>query len=109
VSFGNRATTSTPAGRAATQVVLNEFLRNRNDQLLDFVNRGIDGETEMWQDGTLISTATARLTPEQSRELTLKIMALIDEAVDNYRNQTGENVRPVTIRADVFPLPTIGD
>jgi hypothetical protein len=87
---------------------MNEFLRNRNDQLLDFVNRGIGSEDEAWQDGTLISTATARLTPEQSKELTIKIMGLIDEAVDKYRNQTGENVRPVTIRADVFPLPHLG-
>ncbi|GAA1965705.1 helix-turn-helix domain-containing protein [Microbacterium deminutum] len=109
VSFGSPAAMTTPAGRAATQVVMNEFLRNRNEQLLDFVNRGIGAEDEMWQDGTLVSTATARLTPEQSKELALKIMALIDEAVDNHRNQTGENVRPVTIRADVFPLPKIGD
>ena len=105
VSFASPAAMTTPAGRAATQVVMNEFLRNRNDQLLDFVNRGIDGADELWQEGTLVSTATARLTPEQSKELALKIMALIDEAVDNYRNQTGENVRPVTIRADLFPLP----
>ena len=108
LSFANPDAMATPAGRAATQVVMNEFLRNRNDQLLDFVNRGIGGEDEIWQDGTLISTATARLTPEQSKELTIKIMALIDEAVDNYRNQTGENVRPVTIRADLFPLPALG-
>ena len=47
-------------------------------------------------------------TPEQSKDLALKIMALIDETVDNYRNQTGENVRPVTIRADLFPLPQLG-
>jgi DNA-binding transcriptional ArsR family regulator len=109
VSFASPDAMATPAGRAATQVVMNEFLRNRNDQLLDFVNRGIGGEEEMWQDGTLISTATAQLTPEQSKELATKIMALIDEAVDNNRNQTGENVRPVTIRADLFPLPTLGD
>ena len=109
VSFANPDAMATPAGRAATQVVMNEFLRNRNDQLLDFVNRGIGGEDEMWQEGTLISTATARLTPQQSKELTIKIMTVIDEAVDNYRNQTGENVRPVTIRADVFPLPTLGE
>lgn len=109
VSFGTRAAMTTPAGRAATQVVMNEFLRNRNEQLLDFVNRGIDAEEEMWQEGTLISTASTRLTPEQSKELAFKIMALIDEAVDNHRNQTGENVRPVTIRADLFPLPTLGD
>jgi DNA-binding transcriptional ArsR family regulator len=108
VSFANPDAMATPAGRAATQVVMNEFLRNRNDQLLEFVNRGIGGEDESWQDGTLISTATARLTPEQSKQLTLQIMAVIDEAVDNYRNQTGENVRPVTIRADVFPLPQLG-
>jgi DNA-binding transcriptional ArsR family regulator len=109
VSFGSPATVTTPAGRAATQVVMNEFLRNRNDQLLDFVNRGIEGEDETWRDGTLISTATARLTPEQSKELSLKLVALIDETVDNYRNQTGENVRPVTIRADLFPLPHLGE
>jgi DNA-binding transcriptional ArsR family regulator len=109
VSFGSPATVATPAGRAATQVVMNEFLRNRNDQLLDFVNRGISGEDEMWRDGALISTATARLTPEQSKDLSLKIMALIDETVDNYRNQSGENVRPVSIRADLFPLPQSGE
>ncbi|MFC8682399.1 ArsR/SmtB family transcription factor [Microbacterium ureisolvens] len=109
VSFASPDAIATPAGRAATQVVMNEFLRNRNEQLLDFVNRGIGGEDEIWRDGTLISTATARLTPEQSKELSLKIMALIDETVDNYRNQTGENVRPVTIRADLFPLPQLGE
>lgn len=108
VSFANPSAMATPAGRAATQVVMTEFLRNRNDQLLDFINRGIAGEDESWQDGTLISTATARLTPEQSKELALKIMALIDEAVENNRNQTGESVRPVTIRADLFPLPELG-
>lgn len=109
VSFANPDAMTTPAGRAATQLVMNEFLRNRNDQLLDFVARGIGGETEAWQDGTLISTATTRLTPEQSKELSLKIMALIDEAVDTYRNQSGENVRPVSIRADMFPLPSFGE
>ena len=109
VSFANPDAMATPAGRAATQVVMNEFLRNRNEQLLDFVNKGIGGEEEMWQEGTLISTATARLNPEQAKELALKIMALIDEAVDKYRNQTGDDVRPVTIRADVFPLPELED
>jgi hypothetical protein len=55
----------------------------------------------------MITTATARLTPDQSADLTRRVMALIDETVDNYRNQTGEDVRPVTIRADIFPLPEL--
>ena len=109
VSFANPDAIKTPAGRAATQLVMSEFLRLRQDQLLQFAERGLTAEGAEWQDGSMISTATARLTPEQSKELARKIMALIDDAVDNYRNQTGENVRPVTIRADVFPLPELED
>lgn len=109
VSFSNPEAIKTPSGRAATQLVMSEFLRQRQEQLLEFSERGLNAEETEWQDGSMISTATARLTPEQSKELTRKIMALIDDAVDNYRNQTGERVRPVTIRADVFPLPELGD
>lgn len=108
VAFASPEAMSTPAGRAASQIVMNEFLRGRNEQLMDFVNRGYAGDNEKWHDGTLISTATARLTPQQSKLLAHKIMALIDDAVSNYRNQTGDDVRPVTIRADVFPLPELG-
>lgn len=109
VSFSNPEAIKTPAGRAATQLVMSEFLRQRQEQLLEFSERGLTAEDAEWQDASMISTATARLTPEQSKELARKIMALIDDAVDNYRNQTGEGVRPVTIRADLFPLPQLGD
>jgi DNA-binding transcriptional ArsR family regulator len=109
VSFGTPESLKTPAGRAASQLVMSEFLRTRNEQLIDFVTHAGAKEDDTWHHGTLVSTATARLTPEQSKELTLKIMAIIDEYVDAYRNQTGEGVRPITIRADVFPLPTLGE
>ncbi|WP_194398262.1 ArsR/SmtB family transcription factor [Microbacterium atlanticum] len=105
VSFANPEAIKTPSGRAATQIVMNEFFRLRQEQLMAFVDRGLGGEDPSWQEGTMISTATARLTPEQSKELTRKIMALIDDAVDKHRDQDGDDVRPVTIRADVFPLP----
>jgi DNA-binding transcriptional ArsR family regulator len=107
VSFGNSEALKSPSGRAATQIVMNEFFRLRQDQLLHFIEDGLKGEDEEWQEASLISTATARLTPQQSNELSRRIMALIDEAVDNYRNQTGADVRPVTIRADLFPLPQL--
>jgi len=108
VSLTNPDAVKTPAGRAATQLVMSETMRRRHEQLLEFIDRGlIDGE-EPWEDGAMISTATARLTPEQSKELTERLMAVIDDYVDRYRGQTGEGVRPVTIRADVFPLPELG-
>ncbi|MFG6476559.1 ArsR/SmtB family transcription factor [Microbacterium sp. P06] len=99
----------TPAGRAASQMVMTEFLRNRHDQLVDYSERGADAETQPWRDAVIISTANTRLTVEQTRQLSQAIQALIDEAVSNHRDQVGEGVRPVTIRADVFPLPEQGD
>ena len=63
-----------------------------------------DGLEDAWSDGAMVSTAMARMTPEQLKELSLRIMALIDEAVDRYRDQDGDGVRPVSIRADLFPL-----
>lgn len=108
VSFANAEAIKTPSGRAATQIVMTEAMRNRQEQLLEFIERGLmDGESD-WQEGSMISTATARLTPQQSKELSERLMAIIDEYVDKYRFQTGEGVRPVTIRSDVFPLPDLG-
>jgi len=109
VSFANGEALKTPSGRAATQIVMSEFFHLRQEQLMHFVDSGLIEEDNPWQEASMISTATARLTPEQSTELTHSIMALIDEAVDKYRNQTGDGVRPVTIRADVFPLPELED
>ena len=86
---------------------MTEFFRLRNEQVLDFVNRGFDEESDEWMDASILSTVNAQLTAEQTRELTLGIMALINATADAYRGQTGDGVRPVSIRADVFPLPRL--
>lgn len=108
VTFANEEALKTPAGRSATQIVMNEFFRNRQDQLMQYIDSGIANRGGTWDDAALISTASARLTPEQSKELAAKVMALIDDTVASYRDQTGDDVRPVTIRADIFPLPDLG-
>lgn len=108
VALGDPASTRTPAGRAASQLVVSELLRNRHEQLVEYVTSRAEREEESWKDAGLVSTATARMTAEQVRDLSARIMTLIDEAVDAYRHQTGEGVRPVTIGAEVFPLPDIG-
>lgn len=108
VSMSAAGTAKTPAARAVTQLVTSEFFRLRQQALLEFHDHAIGLEDDEWKHASLISTATARLTPAQSAELTHRLMAIIDETVDRYRNQQGEDVRPVTIRADVFPLPDIG-
>lgn len=108
ISFTNPEAMKTPSGRAATQVVMTEFLNRRHQQLMQYVGRGLMTDTEEWHDGAMISTATAQLTPEQLEDLTERIQAIINETVEKYRTQDVEGARNITIRADVFPLPEEG-
>lgn len=108
ITFANPEAAQTPSGRAAMQVVMTESLNRRHQQLMEFAMRRIEDEPEEWREPTLISTGTARLTPEQLGEVSRQMQAVIEEAVARYRDQNGEDVRPVTIRADVFPLPPEG-
>ncbi len=105
VSFTNPAAMKTPAGRAATQVVMTEFLNRRHNQLLTFLSDQLRAGALDDDEPTLVSTGTARLTDEQAHELINRMQALIDEAVATHRDQTGEGVRPFTIRTDIFALP----
>ncbi len=104
VSLMNPEAMVTPAGRAATQLVTTEFLNLRHRQLLEYVNIGLERESKDWQEAGLVSTASVRLSQEQLTDLTQRIQDLIDQTVENFRDQQGEGLRPVTIRADIFPL-----
>lgn len=105
VSFINPQAMKTPSGRAATQVVMTEFYSRRHQQLMSYIAHRSESETESWKKAAILSTGTARLTRTQLRDLTRRMQSLIDETVDLYREQDGDDVRPVTIRADIFPLP----
>lgn len=105
ISFLNEAAVKTPSGKAATQIVMSEFFRNRDEQLQHFLWNGLNEEPDAWREASLLSTATVHLTAGQASELSTRIMAIIDETVAAYRHQIGDDVRPVTIRADIFPLP----
>ena len=109
VVLGKRVPQSVALGGAASQIVMTEFFRRRQTQLMDYIDHGHSATPDAWQESALLSTATARLTQEQTRELGEKVQALIDETVDKYRNQQGEDVRAVSMRADIFPLPIEGE
>lgn len=97
------------SGRAASQIVMTEYFRRRHEQLMHYIDELCRRLERMGRGGLLLSTATARLTEAQAAALGEKIQALIDGAVEQYRDQQGEGVRPVTLRADIFPLPTEGE
>ena len=102
VTIGDGHATRSPAGRAATQLVVTETYRQRHQQLMDFLEASMRGDPDEWQ--AELSTASTRLTREQFTELSGRIQELITEAVESHRDQTGEGVLPYLIRLDIFPL-----
>ncbi len=107
ISFTNPDAVKTPAGKAATQVIMTEFLNRRHRQLMRYVNETIDKPDEL-KENALISTATLHMTYEQTLEFIEELQAVIDAAGEKYRDQKGDDVASISVRADIFPLPEEG-
>lgn len=104
IDIGSPSAVRTPAGRAASQIVITEFYRRRHEQLMDFINASMGSDNT---DIANLATATARLTQAQFAELSGALQKLIDDAVEKHRDQEGEGVRPYMIRLDLFPLDAL--
>jgi DNA-binding transcriptional ArsR family regulator len=110
VSFDDPETVRTPSGRAATQLVMNEFLGRRHQQLMRHIGESINAPEE-YADGTsIVSTASVHLTPAQAKDMIERLSAIVDEVVADARGHDTEPGRqPFTVRVDVFALPQDGD
>lgn len=107
IVYDARAVQGSPAGEAALHVAVAEVHRRRHDELVEFFLGRIDKEPREWADASTSMTSGISMTAEQTIELTKKIEALIDEASEKYRNQKGDDVRRVSVRADLFPLKNL--
>jgi DNA-binding transcriptional ArsR family regulator len=107
ISFTNPEAMRTPSGKAATQVVMTEFLTRRHQQLMRYLNESIQTPDES-KENAVISTATLRMTYDQTVEFIAELQAVVDAAAEKYRDQEGEGVVPISVRSDVFPLPEEG-
>lgn len=97
--IGEPEAMDTPAGRAATHLVLDELYRAHDERLRVFRE-----QADVGPDEALLNLSKARLTPEQHHKLQRRIEALLDEAVEQSRqNPEGEGV-PYAIRVDLFPM-----
>lgn len=105
ISFTNPEALKTPAGLAATQVIMTEHLNRRHQQLLAFMHEAMRSPEQLDDDATLISTAALRLTDEQATDLIERLSAIVAEVREATRDQQVDGARPFTVRMDVFALP----
>jgi DNA-binding transcriptional ArsR family regulator len=100
---------TTPASRAAAQIVTAEFMRLRHQTLMDYLNRPESEQAEGWQDAGLVMTTMLDITPEQMAEVSRQLSDVVDAAIERYAGQESlPGTRRVTLRAEIFDLPLTG-
>lgn len=101
--------TMSPAKRAAAQIVTSEFFRLRHETLMEYLNRPQSEVPEEWRELGLTMTTHLDMTAAQAMELRAEIEALVERAIERFRGQTGPDVRRVSLRAEIFDLPSVTD
>ena len=95
---------TSPSERAASRMVLREWMTNRSVLLNDFLDNGDDVLDSDWLEASTISMSNLHLTREQTAELSERLMIVVDEFVDAYRGQRVPGSRPVQTQINVFPV-----
>ena len=91
------------SARAAADMVMWQWERDRNEHLVAFLRQGEKLDRE-WMYATLISTGNLRLTLEQAKDAQRIFEDAIDEVVRRYRGKDDPGARPVQFHVNLFPI-----
>jgi len=94
----------TPTQRAASRLVLREWLNNRMGVLDEFLEHGDDVLPTEWLEASTVSMSNLHLTKEQTKELSSRLEGVIDEFVTAYRGQKVPGSRVIQTHINVFPV-----
>ena len=94
----------TPAMRAATMTLVQQWEESRSSVLKEFQERGWGELSQDWMTATTVSTANLKLSRDQLKEISDAWTVFIDSHLDKYRGQTGPGLRPVQIHFNAFPI-----
>lgn len=92
------------AERAASELVVGEWQRSRQQRLQQYTQHAIERLPKEWIEAGTISTSNVQLTVEQTAELVRRMEEVLDGYLDQFRNQRVAGARPVQIHMDVFAL-----
>jgi len=99
--------TGTPvdsAERAAGELVLAEWERNRRRRLDDYLSRGERLLPPEWIAASDVSTLNMSLTSEQTMAMNHELLEVAERYKALYRGQTGPGVRSVEVQLNVIPI-----
>lgn len=92
------------AERLASELVVAEMQRGRQQRLQAFLRTGPETLGPGWIEASGVVTANARLTQEQLDLLGQDLLRVLDSYLDRYRGQSTPGARPIQVHLDFFPL-----
>lgn len=104
ISLNSTEMSATGADRAASDLVMGEWQRNRQARLGAYLAHGLEAVGKDWLEASGVMTANLQLTRQQMHDLGEELSAVVDGYLNKYRNQRKPGARPVQIHVDVFPL-----
>lgn len=89
--------------RAASELLLGEWERNRRRLLTDFISRG-ESLGHDWLEASTLTTSNLRLTAVQLADLRDALMTVIEQHATRHRGSEAPGSRPVQLQLNLFPV-----
>lgn len=104
IHLGSDELDSSEAGRAASRVIMREWLHHRESGVRDIIERGHDVLAPEWREATALQSASVHVTAEQLEELNHRVSDLILDFAREHRGQRVPGSRPVHLQYFGFPV-----
>lgn len=91
------------SAKAAGEMLLRQWERNRSELLEEFYARGEELGRD-WMNASVVSTANLRLTLDQAKEVHDILERTVGDIVDRFRGRNDPGSRPVQMHMNLFPV-----
>lgn len=104
IHLGSAELDETEAGRAASRVIMREWLHHREAGLRDVIERGHEVLAPHWRENLALQSASVHVTAEQLEKLNHDIVDLIIAFAREHRGQRVAGSRPVHLQYYAYPV-----
>jgi len=104
IHLGSAELDETEAGRAASRVIMREWLHHREAGLRDVIERGHEVLAPQWREALALQSASVHVTAEQLEKLNHDIVDLIIAFAREHRGQRVAGSRPVHLQYYAYPV-----
>jgi DNA-binding transcriptional ArsR family regulator len=104
IQLGSHELEESEAGRAASRVIMREWLHHREAGVRSIVDGGVDTLSPQWREAVAMQSASVHVTAEQLESLNKAVSELIINFAREHRGQRVVGSRPVQLQYYGYPV-----